>query len=132
MAALAQTLDGGKSWISKMLATATPPQEFNLPLADGVVSASGIKTVYYKTQEEMVTVLFDVEISASGNPFVIATLPAGYRSNYGIALVAIGRNASGIWSAAPVTVGSGLTVHAPVGPGHIGRIAGAVTFRATA
>ena len=59
-------------------ATATPPQEFDLPLAEGV---SAVSSAYWKDQFGVVTGHFNVLISSSqtGSSPVIATLPEGFR-----------------------------------------------------
>lgn len=57
---------------------ATPPQEFNLPLAEGV---SAVSSAYWKDQFGVVTGHFNVLASSSqtGSSTVIATLPEGFR-----------------------------------------------------
>lgn len=65
------------SWIK--LAPATPPQEFDLPLAEGYTANGGCK--YSKDQFGIVRVVGNINKSsgtfASNTPF--ATLPAGFR-----------------------------------------------------
>lgn len=60
------------------LANATPPQEFDLPLAEGV---SAVSSAYWKDQFGVVTGHFNVLVSSSqtGSSPVIATLPEGFR-----------------------------------------------------
>lgn len=62
----------------KTLATATKPQEFALPLAEGV---SAVSSAYWKDQFGVVTGHFNVLVSSSqtGSSPVIATLPEGFR-----------------------------------------------------
>ena len=62
----------------RLLATATPPQEFYLPLAEGV---SAVSSAYWKDQFGVVTGHFNVLVSSSqtGSSPVIATLPEGFR-----------------------------------------------------
>ncbi|MBM6887871.1 pyocin knob domain-containing protein [Pseudoflavonifractor phocaeensis] len=60
--------------------TATPPQEFNLPLASGWSALPGGLATYFKTQESVVCLTLNVGSStpvSQGN--LIATLPEGYR-----------------------------------------------------
>lgn len=61
----------------KTLATATPPQEFDLPLAEGLGKYG--KCTYWKTQDGICFVNFAVASSGLHNETVIATLPAGFR-----------------------------------------------------
>ena len=58
--------------------TATPPQEYDLPLAEGV---SAVSSAYWKDQFGVVTGHFNVLASSSqtGSSTVIATLPEGFR-----------------------------------------------------
>ena len=71
----------GLSWNEwRRLATATPPQEYDLPLADGIVARdSGCK--YSKTQNNICTMSISCEKSTDGllPEMTIATLPEGYR-----------------------------------------------------
>lgn len=66
----------GAGW--QKLATATTPQEFDLPLAEGV---SAVSSAYWKDQFGVVTGHFNVLASSSqtGSSPVIATLPEGFR-----------------------------------------------------
>lgn len=59
-------------------ATPTPPQEYDLPLAEGV---SAVSSAYWKDQFGVVTGHFNVLASSSqtGSSPVIATLPEGFR-----------------------------------------------------
>ena len=60
----------------KPIATATPPQEYNLPLAEGITAAPA--AIYYKTQDSIV----HVEIMVSGEfagETAVAVLPVGFR-----------------------------------------------------
>ena len=67
-----------KGW--KPIATATPPQEFDLPLADGYTPQYTHSCIYYKTQETIVgvNVVLVGEIPANSD-VIIGTLPAGFR-----------------------------------------------------
>ena len=60
------------------IATATPPQEFDLPLAEGL---SAVSSAYWKDQFGVVTGHFNVLASSpqTGSSPVIATLPEGFR-----------------------------------------------------
>ena len=64
------------------LALATPPQEYALPLAEGISAGGGGKNVYWKDQFNQVHFLLSVtnqnEITSNG---VLATLPVGFRPN---------------------------------------------------
>lgn len=64
------------AWVQT--ATATPPQEFDLPLAEGV---SAVSSAYWKDQFGVVTGHFNVLASSpqTGSSPVIATLPEGFR-----------------------------------------------------
>lgn len=64
------------SWIK--LAPATSPQEFDLPLAEGL---SAVSSAYWKDQFGVVTGHFNVLASSpqTGSSPVIATLPEGFR-----------------------------------------------------
>lgn len=60
------------------LATATPPQVFDLPLSDGWTEHRASE--YFKTQENIVTVYFQVHTSSpQGGEVTLATLPEGFR-----------------------------------------------------
>ena len=68
----------------KPLATATPPQEFDLPPADGWTRThTWDKSCYCKTQENVVIVHFSLENSSAAEPsdagYIIAYLPEGFR-----------------------------------------------------
>lgn len=77
-AILSQTTDDGEHWDVVNVATATPPQVFDLPLAEGWTAHRASK--YFKTQENVVTVYFQVHTdSPASGEVAIATLPAGFR-----------------------------------------------------
>lgn len=59
-------------WVD--VATATPPQEHNLTLSAGVGNISGFQSVYFKSQENIVTVILQVSGTFS-NGQQIATVP---------------------------------------------------------
>ena len=66
----------GNGW--RQLATATPPQVFDLPLSDGWTEHRASE--YFKTQENIVTVYFQVHTSSpQGGEITLATLPEGFR-----------------------------------------------------
>lgn len=80
----------GRAWIEgydgitwngwRQLATATPPQEFALPLVEGASAISGYKNAYSKDQFGIVRVWFSVHFESI--PEVNApvfTLPEGFR-----------------------------------------------------
>lgn len=62
----------------KQIVLATPPQEFDLPLAEGL---SAVSSAYWKDQFGVVTGHFNVLASSpqTGSSAVIATLPEGFR-----------------------------------------------------
>lgn len=62
----------------KQLATATPPQEFDLPLVEGVQNVS---SAYWKDQFGVVTGFFNILANSvqSGYDITIGTLPEGFR-----------------------------------------------------
>lgn len=71
--------DGWSDW--KPIVTATPPQKYSLPLADGWVRVNAAE--YWKTQENVVIVTFRVA-PANGaaidtSTHTLATLPEGFR-----------------------------------------------------
>lgn len=69
----------GPEWQTwEFAATTTPPQEFDLPLAEGV---SAVSSAYWKDQFGVVTGHFNVLASSSqtGSSPMIATLPEGFR-----------------------------------------------------
>lgn len=74
------------------IATATPPQEFDLPLAEGYTQNNGCK--YSKDQFNVVRVTFNLSKSAGtiAGGEVVATLPAGFRPKRYWGCVAIGNN----------------------------------------
>lgn len=76
-AILAQTTDG-QQWKTVDIATATPPQEFELPLADNVTALYGCK--YSKDAFGRVLVYGAVAPQqALESSSALATLPAGFR-----------------------------------------------------
>lgn len=73
--------DDGLKWSGwQPIATATPPQEFDLPLADGYTPQYTHSCIYYKTQETIVGVNVALigEIPANSD-VIIGTLPVGFR-----------------------------------------------------
>lgn len=73
---------GDADWI--YFSTATPPQEFDLPPADGWTHThTWDKSCYYKTQENITIVHFSLENSSAAEPpdagYIIAYLPEGFR-----------------------------------------------------
>ena len=71
--------DDGLKWSGwQPISTATPPQEFDLPLAEGF--SKHYCASYCKTQEGMVTVALWIAGSGAANvETTIATLPEGFR-----------------------------------------------------
>lgn len=71
---------GGVPEIWKEIATATPPAEYDLPLADGVTLFTGLYAKYYKNQFGEVTISADLLGSfVSGSGVLLATVPVGFR-----------------------------------------------------
>lgn len=61
-------------------ATATPPQEFELPLASGWSNYSGMRSRYWKNQFDEVSVVVDISNpNTVSHGAVVATLPEGFR-----------------------------------------------------
>lgn len=69
----------GAGW--QKLATATPPEGYNLPLSDGISVQDGLSAVYSKNQFGEVVVHGNL-VGQMQNGSVIATLPAGFRPIY--------------------------------------------------
>lgn len=68
-------------FVVKEIATATPPQEYALPLAAGFYNGGGGNSLYWKDQFGQVHVVIAASNTASvpTNGFTIATLPQGFR-----------------------------------------------------
>lgn len=67
------------SWIGwREIATATPPEGYNLSLSDGISVQEGLSAVYSKDQFGRVVVYGNL-VGQMQNGSVIATLPAGFR-----------------------------------------------------
>ena len=101
---IARGRDSGRQWESHevngvwsdwvLIPTATKPQEFYLPLAEGV---SAVSSAYWKDRFGVVAGHFNVLASASqtGSSPVIATLPEGFRPSrqaYATAVVSSGES----------------------------------------
>lgn len=88
---LTQTIDGSH-FDAVDIATATPPQEFDLPLAEGYTQNNSCK--YSKDQFNVVRATFNLSKSAGtiAGGEVVATLPAGFRPKRYWGCVAIGNN----------------------------------------
>ena len=72
--------ENGENWdrIETELMATTPPQVFDLPLAAGWTEHRASE--YFKTQENIVTVYFQVHTSSpQGGEVTLATLPEGFR-----------------------------------------------------
>lgn len=79
---IGERTSSGDYWAK--LATATPPQEFDLPPADGWTHThTWDKSCYCKTQENIVIVHFALDNSNAAEPhdtgYIIAYLPEGFR-----------------------------------------------------
>lgn len=77
----------GTKWIGwSKIATATPPQMYNLPLASQIPSGQSYTNIYYKTQDNIVHVSFCISRNDKFQKGeVFATLPVGYRPGHTIA-----------------------------------------------
>lgn len=88
-------------------ATATPPQEYALPLAVGYIATIGRKCGYSKAQDNLVLVNVAVGHTSGSVPIgdqICATLPAGYRpAEY------VGDDTSGIF----VDINGTVSYHQP-------------------
>lgn len=61
-------------------ATSTPPQEYDLPLTDGIVNNNLTKSIYFMDQFGIVTVSIQVHGTSAVSPgTTIAQLPQGFR-----------------------------------------------------
>ena len=90
---LYERMYNGSNWTKwGQIALATPPQEFDLPLAEGYTQNNGCK--YSKDQFNVVRVTFNLSKSAGtiAGGEVVATLPAGFRPKRYWGCVAIGNN----------------------------------------
>lgn len=67
-----------------LIATATPPQEYDLPLMESVVSEL-YPCKYSKNSFGMVVVNIGISIAEAAEGAVIATLPVGFRPPYRVA-----------------------------------------------
>ena len=64
----------------KQIVLATPPQEFDLPLASGWSNYSGMRSRYWKNQFDEVSVVVDISNpNTVSHGAVVATLPEGFR-----------------------------------------------------
>ena len=90
--------DDGLKWSGwQPIATATPPQEFDLPLAEGFVAQQASR--YYKTQMNEVHISIAVKASsARPDGSKIATLPEGFRPANAIENAAICKNNDAVGS----------------------------------
>lgn len=84
----------------KEIATATPPKEYDLPLAEGIIVYPEYKAAYHRNQFGEVTVALAVK-KQDGSSItygeVIATLPAGHRPSSIIAVPAEGNVQTGVF-----------------------------------
>ena len=63
----------------KQIATATPPQEYNLPLTDGITNIEGTASKYWINQNSTVHVEISVQSDSElQRESLIATLPSGF------------------------------------------------------
>lgn len=73
-------------WIK--IVDATPPQEYDLPFADGFSNAyDNYPSTYSKTQEGLVTVIMNLKADTLSTGSVVATLPSGFRPAHNISVV---------------------------------------------
>lgn len=88
-------------WVPQ--ATATPPQEIDLPLASGYTVTPGYRCCYSKSQDGLVLLHLAVQQVngniAVGGPYIFTTLPVGYRPDKAVgymnAQVSIAVNSNG-------------------------------------
>lgn len=90
-------------------ATATPPQEFDLPLAEGFVHYNpGTKSTYSKSQDGLVVVHFYCKTSDGADILqntTIATLPEGFRPSANVHIPAnVSFDGSSVYSQDVATV----------------------------
>lgn len=70
-------------------ANATPPEEYDLPFADGFSNAyDAYPSKYSKTQEGLVIVIMNLKADALSSGTVVATLPLEFRPAYNLSFVA--------------------------------------------
>ena len=101
----------GDVWTDwEKIATATPPQEYNLPLAEGITTTQ--RCVYYKDQFDEVIVK-GVANGNIANGVLIATLPVGFRPAYALEYPATFA-ADGDRPAGTISVDIDGTIHAQV------------------
>ena len=101
----------GEAWRKwEPIATATPPQEYDLPLAAGWSARPGSLCTYYKTQEGIVDITFKANhsgpIPIGTQP--LATLPVGFRPrsivNSVCMDIALSGHAMALWVASDGTI----------------------------
>lgn len=78
---LYERMYNGSNWTKwGQIALATPPQEFDLPLASGWSNYSGMRSRYWKNQFDEVSVVVDISNpNTVSHGAVVATLPEGFR-----------------------------------------------------
>lgn len=101
------------------IATAIPPQEYDIPLADGWEHThTWDKNCYLKTQENVVIVNFNAENNnvsvQAGNDYTMGYLPAGFRPNKTVIGVCGDYNYAGnsmyqFW----ITAAGAIIIHSP-------------------
>lgn len=73
------------------ISTAKSPEEYDLPLASGIVNNSPAKSVYFKDQFGVVTVSIHTHGETDiPNGTVISIIPDGYRPKYGLGVYSQG------------------------------------------
>lgn len=104
----------GGSWSPwELIATATKPQEYNIPFQSGWQAAA--KATYCKTQEEVCVVNCSASGSGVASSNFIAALPAGFRPSATVCETAhVYKN--GVRDIAEVHIGSGgdIVVYSPI------------------
>lgn len=83
----------------------TAPAEYDLPLADGWTIVAGCQAKYFKTQDNVVTVICNIMSgNEASNGTVLATLPAGYRPAYRVKVPVLATSVGGVISTGYVDI----------------------------
>ena len=96
------------------IATATPPQEYDIPFRSGW-QANGVKATYCKSQEGICIVDCSVYGSGTASDNFIASLPAGFcpSANFGCAAHAYKGGVRGI-AEAQITYNGDIVIYSPI------------------
>ena len=98
----------------KQLATATPPEEYDIPFRSGW-QANGMKATYCKSQEGICIVNCAVHGTGTASENFIATLPSGFRpsATFGCAAHAYKGGVRGI-AEAQINAYGDIAIHSPI------------------